>query len=74
MTNLVTDVPGTTTPGEVFKDTDATFHGKWNSSNLYNYLVQGSTYRCTVFGVRSGFLSSYRDLLVCSQITVTPSR
>lgn len=71
---IFTDVPGTHTPGEVFKDTDAIFHGKWNSSNLYNYLTAGDTYRCTVYGFRNGILSSYRDALVCSQITVAQAQ
>ena len=71
---IFTDEPGTHTPAEVFKDTDAIFHGKWNSSNLYSYLAAGSTYRCTVYGFRSGFRSSYRDALVCSQITMAQAQ
>lgn len=71
---IFTEVPGTTKPAEVFEDTDAWFHGKWNSSNLYSNLTAGSTYRCTVYGFRNGVLSSYRDLLVCSRITVAQAR
>lgn len=67
---IFTYVPGTTKPAEVFKDTDAWFHGKWNSSNLFNELATGNTYRCTVYGFRNGILSSYRDALVCSQLTL----
>lgn len=65
---------GTRTPAEVFKNTDAWFHGKSSSSNLQNYLTAGVTYRCTVYGYRDTWLSTYRDLLVCSQITVAQAQ
>jgi hypothetical protein len=71
---VFTDVPGTTTAAEVFKDTDAWFHGKWNSSNLFNYLTVGKTYRCTVYGVRNGVFSSYRNALVCSPLTLAQAQ
>jgi hypothetical protein len=63
---VFTYLPGTTTPGEVFKNTDAWFHGKTNSSDIQSALVPGHTYRCTVYGKRRHLTSSYRDILVCS--------
>lgn len=67
---VFTEVPGTHAPAEVFEDADAFLHGKWNSSNLWNYLQTGDTYRCTVYGYRNGVLSSYRNITVCSPLTL----
>jgi len=57
-----------TTPGETFKDTDAFWHGKFNSTDLYAQLVPGHTYDCDVYGHRNHFTSNYRDLLNCRLI------
>jgi hypothetical protein len=57
---------GTRTPGTVYEDSDSILHGKTNSSNLYEALSPGQTYRCTVYGFRNTWFSSYQDLLVCS--------
>ena len=56
-------------PGEVFKDTDSFWHGKWNSSDLFSQLQVGKTYSCKVYGRRNHFMSNYRDLLSCQQVS-----
>lgn len=53
------------TDKEVFKNTDAPLHGKFNSSDLYAKLDEGKTYVCKVNGIRVAFFSSYRNLLEC---------
>ena len=55
-------------PGETFKDTDAFWHGKWNSTDLYAQLQPGVTYYCDVFGRRNHVTSNYRDLLSCTRV------
>lgn len=52
----------------VFKDTDNLWLGKTNSSDLYNQLQVGSTYRCAVHGVRQHLTSNYPDLLSCVKV------
>lgn len=50
----------------VYKDTDSVFFLKFNSSDLYDQLAVGKTYRCTSTGARIPVLSSYRNLLSCT--------
>jgi hypothetical protein len=52
-----------TTDGQVYQDTDAWFHGKTDSSNVYDFLSVGDTYTCPVYGIRSTLFSSYEDIL-----------
>jgi len=54
--------------GVVYEDTDAWFHKKINSSDLFLQLKVGRTYRCDVYGWRNHLLSSYQDLLSCTAI------
>lgn len=53
------------TDKEVFEDTDAPLHGKFNSSDLYAKLDEGKAYTCKVNGIRIAFFSTYRNLLEC---------
>jgi hypothetical protein len=52
----------------VYQDTDAIFHGKMNSSDLYAQLQVGRTYNCNLYGVRNHLLSGYQDLLSCTEV------
>jgi hypothetical protein len=49
----------------VFKDTDAFWFGKFSSSDLFNQLADGRTYRCEVAGRRVHITSSYPNLISC---------
>lgn len=57
------------TPGETFKDTDAFWHGKFNSTDLYVQLQPGHSYDCDVYGRRNHLTSNYRNLINCVSIT-----
>jgi hypothetical protein len=50
----------------VFKDTDSVPFLKFNSSDLFNQLNVGATYKCRVNGARIPLFSSYRDPLSCT--------
>lgn len=51
------------TEQEVFKNTDTTLRMKWNSSDLYGKTLVGQTYAFKVYGLRIGFLSTYRNIV-----------
>lgn len=51
------------TETEVFECTDDFFMGKWNSSDVYNQLDAGKSYKVKVIGFRVPFLSMYRNIL-----------
>lgn len=51
------------TEGEVFENTDSWSRWKWNSSDIQNAMKEGCKYEATVFGYRSNFLSTYRDIV-----------
>jgi hypothetical protein len=55
-------------PGEVLQDTDAFFHGKFNSSDVFAALQVGGHYQCVVYGHRNHFTSSYRNILSCTPV------
>lgn len=57
------------TENEVFKNTDSLMKGKFNSSDLQGKLERGKTYRCKVYGWRINFLSKYRNLVNCEELT-----
>lgn len=57
------------TENEVFKIEDNIFVGKLNSSDIYNNIKIGHTYRITTTGFRSTFLSSYRNINTIEEIT-----
>lgn len=56
------------TENEVFKIEDNIFVGKLNSSDIYNNIKIGHTYRITTTGFRSTFLSSYRNINTIEEI------
>ena len=59
-----------TASGQVYEDTDAYFHGKTDSSDIYGSLQAGHTYTCPVYGYRLHFPTSYPDILDgCLDIT-----
>lgn len=47
----------------VFENTDSIFYWKWNSSDIYGNLKEGSTYSAHVYGFRFGFLSIYKNII-----------
>jgi hypothetical protein len=53
----------------VFKDADAFWFWKFNSSDVYNQLTPGKTYRCQVAGRRIHITSSYANLIKCAQVS-----
>ncbi len=59
-----------TTSGQVYKNTDSFWHGKFDSSSVQAMFQQGATYRCPVYGFRIFIASSYPDILDgCKQVT-----
>lgn len=50
------------TENETFENTDVTFLGKWNSSDVQGQLRVDHTYRVKVYGWRVGFFSMYRNI------------
>lgn len=48
--------------GDTYKITDLFWIGKFNSTDLYNQLTIGKTYRVTVTGVRHQFFSWYKNI------------
>jgi hypothetical protein len=55
-------------PGEVLQDTDAFWHWKWNSSDVFAALEPGHTYSCKIYGHRNHLTSSYRNILSCTPV------
>jgi len=51
------------TENETFENTDESWKGKWNSSDIQGNLKKDSTYTVTVIGWRLHFFSSYRNIL-----------
>lgn len=51
------------TEGEVFKNEDSLLFLKFDSSDIYNNLNVGNTYRVKVNWFRIPFFSSYRNIL-----------
>lgn len=50
------------TDGNTYQITDLGFKGKWNSTDLYNKLDIGKTYKIETSGIRSGFMSLYPNI------------
>lgn len=50
------------TDAGVFENTDSLLALKWDSSDVYNHLTQGHTYKAQVIGWRIPFLSSYPNI------------
>ncbi len=51
------------TEKETFEDTDAFFHSKFDSSDLYGKLTPHCQYTVSVYGIRSPFFSTYRNIV-----------
>ena len=51
------------TDKEVFKIEDSLIFGQFNSSDVYGMMKKGKYYRIKTFGVRSGFLSMYQNII-----------
>lgn len=56
------------TQEEVFKIEDNIFLGKLNSSDIYNKIKIGNTYRITTTGMRSRFMSWYRNINTIEEV------
>ena len=50
------------TDGNTYQVTDLAFKGKWNSTDLYNQLEIGKTYKVETSGIRNGFMSLYPNI------------
>lgn len=46
-----------------FKIEDSLIFGRFNSSDVYGMMQKGKYYRIKTFGIRSGFLSSYKNII-----------
>lgn len=62
------------TKDEVFENSDSAWHGKYNSSDFYNELSVGKTYKFTVYGYRIPIMSSYRNIISFEEINTTISK
>lgn len=51
------------TENEVFENTDSLMFWKFNSSDIYNEMEEGKTYKVKVAGWRIPFLSMYRNII-----------
>lgn len=47
----------------IYENTDAWFHGKTDSSDIWAAMQVGQTWRCPVYGYRIHISSSYQDIL-----------
>lgn len=54
------------TENETFENSDALFHGKFNSSDIYGKLREGFYCSARVYGFRVPFLSMYRNIISVS--------
>lgn len=55
------------TESEVLENTDSLWYWKWNSSDFYNKIEVGKTYKFTVYGWRVPFMSWYRNIVEVEQ-------
>jgi hypothetical protein len=55
------------TDNEVLENTDSLWYWKWNSSDFYNKIEAGKTYKFTVYGWRVPFMSWYRNIVEVEQ-------
>lgn len=56
------------TDGEVFKNDDQWYLGKFRSSDLQGQLKEGKTYRANVCGWRIPLLSEYRNIISAEEV------
>ena len=52
----------------VFENDDSLLRGKWNSSDFYNAIEIGKTYKFTVIGYRVPFLSWYKNIIEYEEV------
>lgn len=57
-----------TTDDRTFSVEDSIFKTTYNSTDRYRRLKEGVTYTCETFGVRSHFMSQYRNLISCKEV------
>lgn len=48
--------------GDTYKITDLLWKGKFNSTDLYNQLTIGKTYKITATGIRLQYFSMYKNI------------
>jgi len=53
---------------ETFENDDLLFKGKFNSSDVYNQIKEGKTYKFVVYGWRVPFFSMYRNIYQFEEI------
>src|SRR5690348_13587760 len=51
----------------VYENTDSLWKGKWNSSDLYNQIQTGKTYKCDAIGFRLPLFSWYENVIKCEE-------
>lgn len=51
------------TENETFTIQDTLIKGQWRSSDIYGNIEEGREYKFTVYGIRSGFFSMYRNII-----------
>ena len=51
------------TDNETFTIQDTLIKGQWSSSDIYGHVEEGQEYKFTVYGIRSGFFSMYRNII-----------
>jgi len=56
------------TKHEVFRVEDTLRHRRFDSSDMYNRIAEGTTYRITVAGHRRPFWGMYRNILVLERV------
>ncbi len=56
----------------VFENTDSIMFFKWNSSDVYNQIEVGATYKVKVAGWRVPFLSWYENVIVIEEVIDEP--
>lgn len=52
----------------VFENDDNLLRGKWNSSDFYNEIKEGKTYKFTLIGWRVPFLSWYKNIIKYEEV------
>ena len=50
----------------VYENTDSLLNMKFNSSDVYNNLDVGKSYKCDVYGWRVPFMSMYQNIVRCT--------
>lgn len=56
------------TNGQVFQITDSCIYWRWYSSNVYDSITIGKTYKITTQGFRFGFMSDYKNIITLEEV------